>query len=262
VTEPRPVRLLLVEDDRGIADPLQRTLVAQGYGVETVPTAAEALTSATRTAPDLVLLDLGLPDLDGVVLCRELRRLLPAAVIVILTARDAEVDVVVGLEAGADDYLVKPFRLTELLARLRAHLRRESQGGAAAGELAGDRDAPAVIEAGPVRLDRAARTCRIGGRAVELRPKEFELLSVLVERAGQAVSREELMSRVWDENWYGSTKTLDMHIAMLRRRLAELAGDHDRITTLRGFGYRYEADGEPLAGSATANNGADRGEWR
>jgi DNA-binding response OmpR family regulator len=232
-------RVMLVEDDRGIAEPLQRTLAAQGYAVVSAGSAAEARAAADRATPDLILLDLGLPDLDGVVLCRELRERLPDAVIVILTARDTEVDVVVGLEAGADDYLVKPFRLAELLARLRAHLRR-SEGRDRADPLGG-LDGPAKVAAGPVELDRAARTCRIGGHAVELRPKEFELLSLLIDHAGRAVSREDLMSRVWDENWYGSTKTLDMHIAMLRRRLAELAGEQDRITTLRGYGYRFEA---------------------
>jgi DNA-binding response OmpR family regulator len=231
--------VLLVEDDRGIADPLRRGLEGHGYQVSWAPDAATARAQLRTGAPELVLLDLGLPDLDGVALCRELREQLPTAIIVILTARDAEVDVVVGLEAGADDYLVKPFRFTELLARLRAHLRRHavltaSGPGAFGGEEGGR------LAAGPVEIDLHARRCRIAGREVELRPKEFDLLSALLGAAGRALSREELMSRVWDENWYGSTKTLDMHVGMLRRRLSEAGEEPEWITTLRGFGYRFE----------------------
>ncbi len=199
-------RLLVVEDDEGIGARLVAALEGQGYRLSWAKTAAEAAREAgAGDPPQLVLLDLGLPDLDGVALCRQLRQTLPRAVIVALTARDTEVDVIVTLEAGADDYIRKPFRFAELLARLRAHLRR-------------------------------------GGADVELRPKEFELLEVLLSEAGRAVSRDALMARVWDENWYGSTRTLDMHVAMLRRRFAEHGEDPNRITTLRGYGYRYESD--------------------
>lgn len=235
-------RLLLVEDDEPIGSQLVRALGGQGYEVSWARDAAAALAQADDgTAWDLVLLDLGLPDLDGVVACRRLREMLPRTVIVVLTARDAEVDVVVGLEAGADDYLVKPFRFAELLARLRAHLRRE-RSRTATGPAVADPPGTGRLVVGAVELDLAAHRCRIGGREVDLRPKEFDLLHALLVHAGRAVSRESLMARVWDDNWFGSTKTLDMHIAMLRRRLAEGGEPPERIATLRGFGYRYEAD--------------------
>jgi DNA-binding response OmpR family regulator len=233
----------LVEDDTAIAEPLTRGLQAQGYRVAWAKTAAAARAAVSSTPPELVLLDLGLPDLDGVVLCREVRAALPRALIVILTARDAEVDIVVGLEAGADDYLVKPFGFSELLARLRAHLRRNATL-TASGDDGGLGGEARVLHVGAVTLDVSARRVSIGGRAVDLRPKEFDLLATLLESAGRAVSREELMSRVWDENWYGSTKTLDMHIGMLRRRLVDAGADPAQITTLRGFGYRFETNVE------------------
>ncbi len=237
-----PARLLLVEDDEGIGGRLVAALEGQGYRLAWAKSAADAQRQATAVdPPDLVLLDLGLPDLDGVALCRQLRQVLPRAVIVALTARDTEVDVIVTLEAGADDYLTKPFRFAELLARLRAHLRREGAVDAARPASA---EPPERLVVGAVELDLTARRCRIRGQPVDLRPKEFGVLEVLLSEAGRAVSRETLMARVWDENWYGSTKTLDMHIAMLRRRLGEYGEDPKRITTLRGYGYRYEREGQ------------------
>jgi DNA-binding response OmpR family regulator len=224
--------ILIVEDDEAIGRPLTAALRGQGYDVMWALTAAEALSLAAGEAPALVLLDLGLPDLDGVELCRQLRIMVPATVIVVLTARAEDVDVVLGLEAGADDYLTKPFRLPVLLARLRAHLRRQSpltEGGD---------EHP--LEFGPLRVDLGARRCDVNGDEVVLRPKEFELLAALVAEAGQAVSREQLMSQVWDEHWSGSTKTLDMHVSSLRRKLIEAGADGDRIATLRGFGYRFD----------------------
>ena len=221
-------RLLVVEDDPEIGPSLQRALAAQGYDVVLAPTAAAAQ-DAVRDGVDLVLLDLGLPDLDGVELCRRLRRALPDAVLVVLTARDSEIDVVIGLDAGADDYLTKPFRLAELLARIRAHLRRRTSEAAAP-----------TLAVGEVVLDLGARRCHVAGQEVALRPKELELLAVLLAEAGNAVSRERLMAEVWDENWYGSTKTLDMHVSSLRRKLAEAGEDAGRLQTVRGYGYRYE----------------------
>jgi len=220
-------RVLVVEDDQSIGTGLVQALRNADHDATLVPTGAAALESLDTELPDLVLLDLGLPDIDGIDLCRQIRDRWPDLRIVILTARSDEIEIVVGLDAGADDYLVKPFRLAELMARVRAHLRRPSFSNA---EQLTSRDL--TVEVGPRRV-------WLDGTELELRPKEFDLLVFLMARAGQAVSREEIMSEVWDEHWYGSTKTLDMHISMLRRKIGD--DDQRRISTLRGVGYRFEA---------------------
>ena len=220
-------RVLVVEDDQSIGTGLVQALRNADHDATLVPTAAAALESLETELPELVLLDLGLPDIDGIDLCRQIRDRWPDLRIVILTARSDEIEIVVGLDAGADDYLVKPFRLAELMARVRAHLRRPSFSNA---EQLTSRDL--TVEVGPRRV-------WLDGTELELRPKEFDLLVFLMARAGQAVSREEIMSEVWDEHWYGSTKTLDMHISMLRRKIGD--DDQRRISTLRGVGYRFEA---------------------
>jgi DNA-binding response OmpR family regulator len=222
-------RLLVVEDDPDIGPSLLHAMRVQGYEAQLAPDAATAQRLATEQLPDLVLLDLGLPDLDGVELSRRLRDLLPSTVIVMLTARDSEIDVVMGLDAGADDYVTKPFRLGELLARVRAHLRRRTPSSS------GDR-----LVVGQVVVDLAARRCLVAGTELPLRPKELDLLSTLMTDAGTAVSRDRLMAEVWDEHWFGSTKTLDMHVSSLRRKLGEAGEQPERIATVRGFGYRYE----------------------
>ena len=224
--------VLLVEDDETIGRALQSSLALHGYEVQWECTGHAALAAAQDRDRDLVLLDLGLPDLDGVEVCRRLRRLSPNSVLVMLTARQDEMDVVLGLEAGADDYLAKPVRLAELQARLRAHLRR------------GTAHVGAVTTIGDLTIDSASRQVAVAGREVVLRAKEFDLLERLAQSVGAAVTRETLMSDVWDEHWFGSTKTLDVHVAALRRKLAiDVPAGHrvPVITTLRGHGYRLEA---------------------
>jgi DNA-binding response OmpR family regulator len=219
-------RLLLVEDDESIGRPLTRTLEGQGYAVDWARTGRAAL-DRLRDDTALVLLDLGLPDADGVDVCQRLRERRPDLAIVILTARREEADIVLGLNAGADDYVVKPFRLAELLARVQARLRGRRDGD----------DGP--VRVGALTVDVAARRAWVEAVEVELRPKEFDLLALLAAEAGHVVGRERIMRDVWDEHWFGSTKTLDIHVSTLRRKLAALGPA--AITTVRGVGYRLDA---------------------
>ncbi|MEP6623571.1 MAG: response regulator transcription factor [Acidimicrobiia bacterium] len=224
--------ILVVEDDDAIGKALVGALTAQGFRVDLTASGNQALASSVTERPDLVLLDLGLPDLDGVEVCRRLRALDESLPIVILTARHSEIDVALDLDAGANDYVTKPFRLAELLARVRAHLRRSVTTSATT-----------RIELGDVVIDRDARRVFVGSEEVDLRAREYELFVFLAEAAGSAVTRERIMTEVWDSNWFGSTKTLDMHISSLRRKLSETVGGEGaagRITTLRGVGYRFE----------------------
>jgi two-component system, OmpR family, response regulator RegX3 len=215
------VRLLLVEDDVTISVPLREGLVREGFDVEVAATGAEALVAPTA---DLVLLDLGLPDLEGRVVCQELRAR-SAVPIIVVTARGDEIDRVVLLELGADDYVVKPFGFRELVARIRAVLRRSAGDGAAA-------VAP-MITVGELTIDQRTRAVHYTGSPVALTPKEYDLLVCLASDPGTVKSREQLMHDVWDENWWGSTKTLDVHVASLRKKL-----DPDVIETVRSVGYR------------------------
>jgi DNA-binding response OmpR family regulator len=231
-------RILVIEDDDTIGRHLDTGLRGNGYRSTWCRTGTSGLAEARATEQDAVLLDLGLPDTDGIDVARTLRGEFPDLLIVILTARSEEIDIVAGLDAGADDYLVKPFSLTVLLARLRAHLRRRTQGPG--------HHTQAPIRQGDLTVDASARRCLVAGTEIPLRPKEFELLAVLARNAGAAVSRETLMAQVWDENWFGPTKTLDVTLASLRRRLHQAAADAPgtpvlpEITTLRGHGYRLE----------------------
>ena len=237
-------QILLVEDDSTIGEVLTATLRSHGYAVAWERTGTAALARAGGGPVDLALLDLGLPDLDGIEVCRRLRRTQPGCVLVILTARSAEMDVVVGLEAGADDYLVKPVRLAELHARLRAHLRRGGSGATG----------PAVRAVGDLVVDVARHRVTVAGGELHLRPKEFDLLARLAAQPEVAHSREQLMADVWDENWFGSTKTLDVHVAALRRKLQEVTPPGRKvpqIVTVRGHGYRLEL-------AAPGSDGASR----
>ncbi len=225
--------VLLVEDDDGIATPLAAALRGDGYDVTRAATGAEALAVAEGGVAAVVL-DLGLPDMDGVEVCRRLRVAAPGTPVLILTARTSEADTVVGLDAGADDYVTKPFRLAELLARLRALLRRAAAGG---GRTRGQHQ---TVTAADVRVDLDARRAWRTQDELELTPKEFDLLALLVAEAGTVVTRERIMEDVWDTNWFGSTKTLDMHVSWLRRKLGDDATHPRYIATVRGVGFRFE----------------------
>ncbi len=213
------MRLLVVEDDPTISEPLCSGLIREGFEVSLAATGREALASPLA---DLVLLDLGLPDLDGRVVCRELRERSSVPIIVV-TARGDEIDRVMLLELGADDYVVKPFGFRELVARIRAVLRRSETGAAMTAN---------ETQWGALEIDRRTRTVRVEGDTVALTPKEFDLLAELATDPGAVMSREHLLERVWDENFWGSTKTLDVHIASLRKKIGA-----NRIQTVRGVGF-------------------------
>ena len=229
-TANRNGRILFVEDEDAISAPFSRALEREGFEPVVARTAAEALELAGRIEPDLVLLDLNLPDGDGRDVCRALRRSSDVP-IVMLTARGTETDRVVGLEMGADDYVVKPFSGAEVISRIRAVLRRTRVRA----------ERPAVIEVGDVAIDVAGRAATHAGSELTLTRKEFDLLADLASHAGEVVTREDLMSRVWDTNWFGSTKTLDVHVGGLRRKLGDDPADPTHIETVRGVGFRFVA---------------------
>ncbi len=227
-------RILLVEDEASIAEPFARLLQREGFEALVAPTAARAFELFDRMPPALVLLDLNLPDGDGRDIARELRQRSNVPIIM-LTARGTETDRIVGLEIGADDYVVKPFSSAEVIARIRAVLRR-------AADSAGPDDAPTEpIVVGALTIDPAARRATLDGEDVQLSRKEYDLLLELARHAGQVVTREQLMARVWDENWFGSTKTLDVHVGWLRRKLGDDANEPRFIETVRGVGFRFAA---------------------
>jgi two-component system, OmpR family, response regulator RegX3 len=219
--------VLVVEDEASISEPLASYLGREGYEAQVAATLASARDALDRAEPDVILLDVMLPDGDGRDLCREVRSRSDVP-IVMLTARGEEVDRIVGLELGADDYVVKPFSAAELVARIRAIQRR----GRAAG-----RRGPIVV--GAISLDPSSRTVTKDGEAIELAAKEFDLLRLLMARAGEVVGREEIMDEVWDPHWFGPTKTLDVHISWLRKKIEDEPSLPRYISTVRGVGFRF-----------------------
>ncbi len=234
------MRILLVEDDRAIAEPLQRALSRDGYDVTWVASGAAALAAE---GTDLILLDLGLPDMDGLDVCKALRAASTTPIIVV-TARGEEIDRVLGLELGADDYVVKPFGSRELIARIRAVTRRTNAAppdadtsGPATEVTTSDSDGPQHV--GDLTIDRRSHRVLLGTEEVVLTPKEYDLLAILAEDPGALRTRGEIIDQVWDRHWYGPTKTLDVHIASLRKKM----GDPAWIETVRGVGFRLRAPG-------------------
>jgi two-component system response regulator RegX3 len=227
-------RILLVEDEASIVRPLAEALRREGFDPHVAGTAEEALELGRKLPPDLVLLDLMLPDGSGFDVCRELRKTADVP-IVMLTARGDVADRIVGLELGADDYIVKPFSAREVIARIRAVLRRAEPTVAAT-------EGPVAI--GDLRLDPGRRSVELEGEPVELARKEFDLLERLMREAGTVITREQLIQDVWDMNWYGSTKTLDVHVSSLRKKLDDDPASPRYIHTVRGVGFRFSAPGE------------------
>jgi two-component system response regulator RegX3 len=225
-------RILFVEDEPTIAEPFGRALAREGFDVVGARSVAEARVRFSRRTPDLVLLDLTLPDGDGRDLCRDLRA--SGVPIIMLTARGTELDRVIGLELGADDYVVKPFSGAEVIARIRAVLRRAASATRPEGP----------IEVGDLVVDTGSRRARLHAEELELSRKEFDLLAELARNAGTVVTREQLMARVWDENWFGSTKTLDVHVGWLRRKLGDDPVAPRYLHTVRGVGFRLSAPHE------------------
>ncbi|EHI46499.1 phosphate regulon transcriptional regulatory protein PhoB [Rhodococcus opacus PD630] len=223
--------VLLAEDDEAIAAPLSRALGREGYDVTIEQTGPAALEQALDGAYDLLILDLGLPGMDGLEVCRQVRAHSSELAVLMLTARTDEVDFVVGLDAGADDYVGKPFRLAELMARVRALLRRRGGGE------------DSVVEVGGIRLEPAARRVLVNGTEIALANKEYELLRVLLEHAGQVVSRDTILAEVWGDVELRGSKTLDMHMSWLRRKIGdEGPAAERRIATVRGVGFRINTD--------------------
>lgn len=222
--------ILLVEDDERISEPLLRVLGAEGFEVIRAATGEEGIAAVLSRRPDLMLLDLTLPDIDGLDVCRKVREEHPEMPIIMLTARAEEMDVIVGLGAGADDYVPKPFRLAELIARIKARLRIARATNQIPLELVG----------GPLRVNTESRRAYLNDEELDLTSKEFELLAMLMSKPDATFTREQIMSRVWDENYWGSTRTLDTHVSTLRRKIGDHTDPPTLIVTIRGVGFRFE----------------------
>jgi two-component system, OmpR family, response regulator RegX3 len=224
-------RVLVVEDEESFSDALSFMLRREGFEVAVAATGPEALTEFDRNGADLVLLDLMLPGLSGTEVCRKIRQTSNVPVIM-LTARDSEIDKVVGLELGADDYVTKPFSSRELVARMRAVLRRRAPEEVDVN--------PGVLEAGPVRMDVERHVVTVGGGQVQLPLKEFELLEMFLRNAGRVLTRGQLIDRVWGADYVGDTKTLDVHVKRLRAKIEPDPGAPRYLVTVRGLGYKFE----------------------
>ncbi|GAA1943460.1 response regulator transcription factor [Microbacterium aquimaris] len=225
-------RVLIVEDEPDLADPLAYLLRREGYEVETAEDGALALTAFRERGADIILLDLMLPGMPGTEVCRQVRTSSQVPIIM-LTAKDSEVDIVVGLELGADDYVTKPYSTRELLARMRAVLRRNAQAEADLEDH--------ILEGGRVSLDIDRHTVSVDGNEISMPLKEFELLEVLMRNAGRVLTRGQLIDRVWGTDYFGDTKTLDVHIKRIRSRIEQSPSDPTMLVTVRGLGYRFEA---------------------
>jgi two-component system response regulator RegX3 len=228
-----PPTILVVDDEQSYRDALAVALEQEGFIVETAADGAEAIARFDAARPALVLLDVMLPQMSGVDVCREIRKRSQVPIIMV-TARNAEIDAVVGLEVGADDYITKPFRLRELVARVRAALRRGPVN---------DRDVPSgeVVEIGAVRLDAGRHEVFVSDELVAMPLKEFDLLEILLLNSGRVLTRDVLIDRVWGPNYYGDTKTLDVHVKRLRAKIESDPAHPTRLVTVRGVGYRYES---------------------
>jgi two-component system response regulator RegX3 len=224
-------RILIVEDESSLSEPLAYLLEREGYETSIAADGLQAVADFDRTGADLVLLDLMLPGMSGTGVCREIRTR-SSVPIIMLTAKDSEVDIVVGLELGADDYVTKPYSTRELLARIRAVLRRRVDT---------DLDDNQVLESGTVRMDVERHTVSVDGKDVPMPLKEFELLELLLRNSGRVLTRGQLIDRVWGADYFGDTKTLDVHIKRIRSKIEKIPGEPTMLVTVRGLGYRFEA---------------------
>jgi len=224
-------RILIVEDEKSLSEPLAYLLGREGYEPTVVDDGLAAVAEFDKNGTDLVLLDLMLPGLSGTEVCREIRNRSQVPIIM-LTAKDSEVDIVVGLELGADDYVTKPYKTRELLARIRAVMRRRNEV---------EDDHESVLEAGSVRMDVERHTVQVSGTVVPMPLKEFELLELLLRNAGRVLTRGQLIDRVWGADYFGDTKTLDVHIKRIRSRIEATPSEPTMLVTVRGLGYRFEA---------------------
>lgn len=227
----RPSHILIIEDEPGLAESVRYALEVEGFTTTVTEDGFTGLDLARRTSPDLVLLDLMLPAVSGLDICRQIR-MSSDVPIIMLTAKDSEADKVSGLESGADDYMTKPFSMRELVARVRAHLRRATKSGVLA-------ESNEVLRGGPIELDIDAHVARVSGTEVKLRPKEFELLESLMRRKNRLAARHALIDEVWGTSYFGDTKTLDVHIKRLREKLELDASEPRHILTVRGLGYKF-----------------------